>query len=281
MGHTPDETPGEDRWVDDVLDTARRGSLDPADAALAEVLASLTADATEDDLVGFDTAVAAFVAGHSDGTSATAPAVAAGMAGVPWLRRRLMAVPVAAMAAAGAVVLAGGMAAAAYTGTLPAPLQDLAHRTIGAPAAHPSPSETVGEAPNDRPSTLDASSAPSTTAPGERSTPTTATAAPGPDASGPAALGLCQAFLHGGLKPGSTAYHELEIAAGSQSITTYCGGVVQPNPTTSSSTSTHPTHPSHPIHTPPLPRSSAPSTTPPAHPAEGANGRPTTPLPRS
>ena len=50
----------------------------------------------------------------------------------------------AAAAAVGAVAL-GGAAAAAYTGALPAPVQKLAHYTIGAPSAHHSaPSTPVG-----------------------------------------------------------------------------------------------------------------------------------------
>ena len=261
MGYTPDQEPDADRWVDDVLDPARRHTLAPEDAALAEVLASMTAEPTEEDLVGFDAALAAFTAAGSEG--AATPVAA------PSRWRRLLAAPAAAVAAAATVVVTGGMAAAAYNGALPDPLQELAHRTIGAPAVgHPRPTAT--------PAAPETSGAPSTTAPGPTTTPTappSAAVTPGPAATGPAAIGLCQAFLRGGVSPGSAAYHSLEVAAGSDSITVYCNGVVHPSPTSSDGRS-------HPTHTPPAPRTPTPTTAPPTHPVGPPGGSPTPPLPR-
>ncbi len=120
-----------------ILDESRRADLAGADAALADVLLAIRAPATDDELSGLDAAMAAFVA------RSEAPTPRA------WARlaRRLAAVPVATLLASGGLVAVGGMAAAAYTGTLPAGLQDLAHRAIGAPApeAEPAPVDPPDE----------------------------------------------------------------------------------------------------------------------------------------
>jgi hypothetical protein len=113
-----------------------------------------------------------------------------------------------AAGAAGAVLLGG--VAAAYTGSLPTPAQNVAHHVIGAPAA--------SHRPSDRPS--------SPTAGLDRG-PTTATAKPtgtpvGPDATTVAALGLCEAYGRSGLPPSSVGYQSLERAAGTDGIDTYC-----------------------------------------------------------
>jgi hypothetical protein len=115
-------------------------------------------------------------------------------------------------------IAAGGTAAAAYTGSLPTPLQQAAHGLIGAPA----PTESEIAEP-----TAAATATPTATAtPGPGST-TDPTASPvGPDATGPAAFGLCTAFTHGGLATSSTAYASLVTAAGgANALTSYCATV--------------------------------------------------------
>lgn len=121
----------------------------------------------------------------------------------------LLAGKVVAAAAAGGIAIAG-TAAAAYTGNLPDALQDVAHQTIGAPAADDA---------------ADRSEAPATTPTGRPST-----AAPvGPDASGDAAYGLCTAWDKGGLATKSVAYEALVKAAGDASkIEAYCKTVERP-----------------------------------------------------
>ena len=112
---------------------------------------------------------------------------------------------------------AGGTAVAAYTGTLPAPLQQSAHTLIGAPAATGTESDTATPDP--------------TKTPNPTATPV------GPDATGPAAFGLCTAYTHGGLNSSSTAYKSLVVAAsGSADIKTYCATIVKPGSASAKST---------------------------------------------
>ena len=82
---------------------------------------------------------------------------------VSWRRGRSLRRPAILATKLGVATVAGvfglsGVATAAYTGSLPDTLQDIAHKTIKAPKAHP-PAQAVG-----------------------------------PDATGEAAYGLCQAF---------------------------------------------------------------------------------------
>jgi hypothetical protein len=129
-----------------------------------------------------------------------------------------------ASAAAAGVLTLGGTAAAAYTGSLPAPLQDVAHHVIGAPAADASQA-TAESAPET--STEDATR----TTPTDSATPT-GTPSSGPDATGPAAFGLCNAFTHGGLATTSVAYAALVKAAdGAGKVADYCAKVSHPGAT--------------------------------------------------
>ncbi|MDJ0457031.1 protein tyrosine phosphatase [Arthrobacter sp. NQ7] len=135
---------------------------------------------------------------------------------------------IAAGALAAGTLAVGGTAAAAYTGTLPAPLQENAHTLIGAPAPAASTAlatqattttttaETTASATADATETATASETPS-------ATPTAV------DATGPAAYGLCQAFTNGGLDTSSIAYKSLTVAAsGASNIATYCAAVASP-----------------------------------------------------
>ncbi len=142
---------------------------------------------------------------------------------------------IAAGALAAGTLAVGGTAAAAYTGTLPAPLQQSAHNLIGAPAAAASTALATQAAATTKASpTTEASTTAEATATADATETATPTDSPsatpvGPDATGPAAYGLCQAFTHGGLDASSTAYKSLTIAAdGASNIATYCAAVASP-----------------------------------------------------
>jgi hypothetical protein len=108
---------------------------------------------------------------------------------------------IATALAVGAVGLSGAGVAAAYTGSLPDPLQDVAHRTIRAPAVHHAK-------------------------------------AVGPDPTGQAAYALCTAFdkanAHGKAKQKSVAFGNLATAAGgAEKVAAYCATVARPGSTPS------------------------------------------------
>ena len=132
---------------------------------------------------------------------------------------------IAAGALAAGTLAAGGTAAAAYTGTLPAPLQQSAHSLLGAPAP---------AAPTALATQATATATTAATATADETAEATATESPsaapvGPDATGPAAYGLCQSFTSGGLDTSSTAYKSLTVAAaGETNIATYCATVASP-----------------------------------------------------
>jgi hypothetical protein len=141
---------------------------------------------------------------------------------------------IAAGVLAGGTLAAGGTAAAAYTGTLPAPLQQSAHTTIGAPAA----ADAAGAATTHKADAAGEASThkAGTGRPGTASKPDDGAPSPhqgatpvGPDATGPAAYGLCTAFTNGGLDASSTAYQSLSTAAnGNGNIASYCDSVAAP-----------------------------------------------------
>lgn len=123
--------------------------------------------------------------------------------------------------AAGAVSF-GAVGAAAYTGVLPAGLQNLAHTTVGAPAAN------HGKSADHKPAD------------------STAKTAVGPDAKGPAAFGLCTAWAHvqahGQAADKSVAFRNLATAAGGATkIAAYCATVPHPGATATGQPATHPT----------------------------------------
>ncbi|MCA0331827.1 MAG: hypothetical protein LCI03_18280 [Actinobacteria bacterium] len=124
--------------------------------ALNGLAEALRAPGTPSELTRMDETVAAMVAAQQ-GALVPLP-----VRREPSNRRRGL---VAAGSALGvvAVTLMAGTAAAAYSGALPAPLQDLAHRVIGAPAAPADPTgdSTGASSPAGRPS----SAAPSASGP--------------------------------------------------------------------------------------------------------------------
>ena len=146
-------------------------------------------------------------------------------------RRRRSLTSLTAKAAAVAATALGGVAAAAYTGALPAPAQQFAHGVIGAP---PPP-------PGGRPGTPQATPA--------------RTDAVGPDATGPAAFGLCTAYAHakahGTASQKAVAFRNLAAAAGGAAkIAAYCTAVPHPGNSQPGQPAPAPArpagHPSHP-----------------------------------
>lgn len=156
----------------------------PGTSALAMLIAAARGPAVATELLGEDEILAAFRNPESAGISSHAARRSRRSAMLSALLSSKI-----ALAAAVGVVAMGGASAAAYAGVLPAPVQDFAHHTIGAPA--PKAANAVG-----------------------------------PDATGDAAYGLCQAFatdkVHGKADQ-SVAYRNLATAAGgAANIEAFC-----------------------------------------------------------
>jgi hypothetical protein len=168
----------------------------PQEHALAALLVALRAPAGADELSAQDAYLAAFDAHNATQALRTA---------TPYSRRRPMISTLlatkTAVAAAALATLTVGTAAAAFTGSLPDRLQDVAHHAVGAPAA-----ERAGTATHEP--AVRSSSRPTAAA------SPSAQQGKGPDATGAAREGLCTAFQHGGLATTSTAYRNLAAAAG-------------------------------------------------------------------
>jgi len=222
--------------------------LAPELQPLADALAALTAGPARDELAGEAAALAEF----------------ASRAGVPvpvsrsrHRRHPLLAPLLSARAAAVTAVAAlslGGFATAAFAGALPAPAQQFAHHTFGAPPA--------------------GGGQPTGTHPSAATTPT------GPDATGPAAFGLCTAWAHakahGTSSQQAAAFRNLAAAAGGASnVAAYCAAVPHPGPSSSPTgpSASHPTGPpaSHPAGKP----TSHPTGPPASHPTPHPTGQPT------
>jgi len=217
--------------------------LAPGQRPLADALAALTARPASDELAGEAAALAEF---YSRG-GVPVPASRSRNRRHPVLTSLLSAR--AAAAAAIAALSLGGVATAAFAGALPAPAQQFAHHTFGAPAARGG--QTTGTHPS-------------------------ATATPaGPDATGPAAFGLCTAWAHakahGTSSQQAVAFRNLAAAAGGASnVAAYCAAVPHPGP--SSARTAHPTGP--PASHPTGPPASHPTGPPTPHPTPHATGRP-------
>jgi len=194
--------------------------LAPGLQPLADALATLTARPASDELAGEAAALAEF----QNRVGVPVPVSRSRHRRHPLLTP-LLSVRAAAVAAVAALSL-GGFATAAFAGALPAPAQQFAHHTFGAPA------DDGGQPTGTHPSSA-------TTTPG------------GPDATGPAAFGLCTAWAHakahGTPSQQAVAFRNLAAAAGGASnVAAYCAAV--PHPRASSSHTAHPTGPpaSHP-----------------------------------
>ena len=227
------------------------GAESPASSApefrvVGEALAALTAGPASDELAGKTAALGAF----RNQVGVPAPVPRPSRRRSPLLSR--LPAAKAAAAAAALVVSLGGIATAAYAGALPAPLQRLAHDTIGAPGA------------NGRSGT-----GPSPASPG---------------AAGHAAYGLCtawaQAKAHGTRKQRAVAFGHLAAAAGGAgNVAAYCATAPHPGTLPSDRVSPAPTpRGSGKPAAHPTPHSSGRPT---AHPAPHGSGKPTShPTPR-
>lgn len=249
------------------------GSPLPADAdeglrPLAAAIATLTVAPSARELASERDARAAYREGFGP---ATRPA-RAGRRRTRGVRRRnrVLASVLSAKLAAVAAVTAGALAAAAYAGVLPAPVQSFAHHAIGAPAPHPAGNPAAPKTP------------------------------PGPAPASPGARGLCQAYAkgHGNARQKAKAWRELAAAAGGTAqVSAYCAGTAHPaktppgqqashaagKPSAASAhapaahsthkPASHPSHPprSHPTH-PGHPPGSQPS-----HPGHNPASRPASP----
>jgi hypothetical protein len=231
-----------------LADTEPAEGLAPGLQPLADALSSLTARAASDELTGEAAALAEFYSR----VGVPVPVSRARHRRHPLLTS-LLSARAAAVAAVAALGL-GGFATAAFAGALPAPAQQFAHHTFGAPASD------GGQPTGAHPS---------------------ATATPvGPDTTGPAAFGLCTAWAHakahGTSSQKAVAFRNLAAAAGGASnVTSYCAAV--PHPGASSSHSSHPNGPpaSHPTGPPASHRNGPPTSHPTGPPASHPTGPPT------
>lgn len=209
-GGTPRHSgaPDDGRATDNLLAGLRRAETED-EMALDRLLGALRAPGTAEELRGLEAASAAFVRARAEATPAPALVAVGGRA------RRSVAAG-AAVAAVLATVSLGAAAAAAYTGSLPRPLQQAAHQVIGAPAP-----EAAG---SDEPSASDRSTSSGSTGSANGSGPAVTPGAP-------ALFGLCTAFRDRGpsaLPTGSVAYRDLLAAAtaAGTDIDGYCTGVL-------------------------------------------------------
>lgn len=245
--------PTDDDRLDALLDhRAPRPPVGDELHPLAELLAAVRAPASTAELAGQHTVLAAYqrIVGVS-------PSARRRKIRRPTMLSALLSAKLAAAAAASAVAV-GGLAAAAYTGVLPTPLQNAAHDTIGAPPANDSGVSRAGTRPTDTPTQPTLSATPSVR-------PTPGGTPVGPDATGAAAYGLCTAYAaaqtHGTVSPESPAWRNLAAAAGGPgNIPSYCATVTRPGAT--------PTHPTGRPSTLPTPAAThatgRPSSTPPS-----------------
>lgn len=250
----------DERSIDRLLLGQPLGSdAGPAMEAVSELILAARAPASPAEIAGEATVLAAF----SELARFTHP-FHARRSPMSVLSSRLGS-KLSAIAAVGAVSI--GMAATAYAGELPAPVQELAHKVIGAPAPHKASSV---------PPAHKVSGTPSPHAGPSVNTPT------GPDATGKSAHGLCTAYrsskANESTRAASVAFRNLATAAGgADKIATYCatarppGGAASDHP--AGKPSTHPTdepktRPSHEPKTHPTPE-------PKAHPTPERKTHPT------
>ena len=210
--------------------------LSPELRPVADALAALRAAPASDELSGEAQVLAAFRDQRGVPDAVRRPRRRRPTVLAPLLSAR------AAVIAAAAVLSMGGVATAAYTGALPAPVQRFAHDVFGAPPA-------------------------GGTGPGGQSS----TAPAGPSATASAAAGLCAAWAHakahGTAEQKAVAFQRLAAAAGGAShVAAYCA--VAAHPGTSASPAASPATPtSH-----PAPKGSGKPTT---HPTPQGSGKPT------
>ncbi|HVB28078.1 MAG TPA: PT domain-containing protein [Mycobacteriales bacterium] len=236
--------------------------LPPHQVALAGLLSAASGAPLEAELVGEQQALAAFRTAHGPRLATPARLRPRRSAMITSLSAMISS-KLALAAAAGAVTL-GGATAAAYANALPNALQNFAHDTIGAPAGSHSPS---GVAPTTRP---------------------TPTATPvGPNASGPAAYGLCTAYLastkssnNGASASPAPAFQALISAAGgADKVAAYCAAATPGGQHPTGAPTTHPTGAptAHPTGAPTTHPTSAPTAHPTGEPTSVPTGAPQQP----
>jgi hypothetical protein len=199
--------------------------------ALADLLSAAAGPPCDRELSGQTAALAAFAREWDVGDQRHCAAAT----GRRSMLATLLSTKLAAAAAAGAIGF-GGLAAAAYAGALPEPIQDFAHQTVGAPSASSDHTDPGSQDSAHRPS--DASEHANA---GQSAQPV------GPDATGAATYGLCTAFAeekaeNGQVDARSIAYRALAKAAGgADNIDEFCAGVTSPseNAGTAGTASTH------------------------------------------
>ena len=204
-----------DRLLDGDFATERTS---PDVAALADLLSAAAGPPSDRELAGQTAAIAAFAREREVGGHRRHAPVA---------RRRSMLATILgtklAAAAAAAAIGFGGLAAAAYAGALPEPIQDFAHQTVGAPSASSDHSD-----PGSQGSTHSSSEASEHANTGPSGEPV------GPDATGSASYGLCTAFAeekadNGQVDTRSVAYRALvQAAGGADNIDQFCAGMTAP-----------------------------------------------------
>jgi hypothetical protein len=215
-----------------------------AEQVISELLAAASASPSASELSGEPRATAAFAASR--------PATTAPRHARHAIRRRRPAVGprvshgLAAAAALGALTV-GGMAAAAYTGSLPSSIQKLAHDHIGAPhgrSPHPQPASTTSRRSKTTATALRSGGAGNSGQPGLSAVTPTPRPTPSGPGRRPAATSaasrtlsvasqrdeLCAAYLQA-LRSGDksamdNALRPLEKAAGGHdNVTAYCAPV--------------------------------------------------------
>jgi hypothetical protein len=197
-------------------ETAERllaGSVEPDDAPpgyaqLAALVKAAKAPATGEELVRRDADVAVVTAALDTPVAAATTTERTRMISRRFGTKALaIAIPALALTATGA---------AAATGSLPSPAQSAVHSAL----TH------VGlSVPSDHSSSGDA---------GDTGTHSANNAnAVGPDATGAAKFGLCRAFMANGghMSTNSVAFRNLQKAAGSESVASFCAGVTPGNGT--------------------------------------------------
>jgi hypothetical protein len=203
-----------DRLLDGDFATER---TTPDVEALADLLSTAAGPPSDRELAGQTAAIAAFarerdVGGHRHAAVARRRSMLATLLGTK----------LAAAAAAGAVGF-GGLAAAAYAGALPEPIQDFAHQTVGAPSASSDHSDPGSQGSAHRSSEAS-----------EHANTRQSSQSVGPDATGSASYGLCTAFAeqkadNGQVDTRSVAYRALvQAAGGADNIDEFCAGVAAP-----------------------------------------------------
>ena len=187
--HVPSSETGADgphpEW-DDLIDGRRLPETED-EMRVADAVAALQAPGTVDELRGADAAVAALLA-----AMAAAPAPERESVVVPLAPRRRARTGVIAGSVVAATLVLTGTAAAAATGSLPAPLQRIAESLVGAPAPASDDQDADGATPGSptgsgSPTTRPASP-PARPAPSDRPSAPVGPGAPAPGSS-PGAAG--------------------------------------------------------------------------------------------